>query len=168
MALTLWRGLLAALAAAAGAIIGAMFIVIVVDVTLRAVGLQPPLWTGALTEFGLLYVALLAAPWLIARDGHIRVRAFTDRLPAHIGRRLERVVFALLAALCALLSVYALNVTLDTAARGELEYRSIILPRWTLFAPIAPGFALCAVEFVRLALNGLTDRSGKEDVEHGW
>ncbi len=165
MILRLWHGLLTALAAIAGAVIAFMFVFIVLDVTMRSLGYQPPLFTGTFIEFGLLYSAMLAAPWLIGRDGHIRVRALTDRLPARVVRWLETVIFAVLSVLTAILAWYALDVVLDSAARGEVEYRSIVLPRWMLFAPMPPCFFFCAVEFARLAIVGQSDHSGAEDAE---
>ncbi|MEM0907815.1 MAG: TRAP transporter small permease subunit [Pseudomonadota bacterium] len=165
MLLRLWRGVLTALAGIAGAIIGFMFVFIVLDVTMRSLGYQPPLFTGTFIEFGLLYSTMLAAPWLISRDGHIRVRALTDRLPVQAVRRLEAAIFTVLALLTATLSWYALDVVLDSAVRGEVEYRSIVLPRWILFAPMPPCFLFCAIEFVRLAVAGQADHSGTRDAE---
>ncbi|MEM8665600.1 MAG: TRAP transporter small permease subunit [Pseudomonadota bacterium] len=161
----LWSRVLAMLAGVGGAIFAGMFVAIVVDVTMRAVGLQPPLWTGTYTEFGLLYATMLAAPWLIGRDGHIRVRAMVDRMPAPLAARIETVVLVVLAALCALLAVFAFEVARDAWARGEVEYRSVILPRWILFAPMPLGFGLSAIEFARLALSGMGDRSGASDAQ---
>ena len=163
--LRIWQTLLTALAGIAGAVIGLMFVFIVADVSLRAFGAQPPLWTATFIEFGLLYSAMLAAPWLISRDGHIRVRALTDRLPIRFVKGLEKAIFIVLAALTALLAWYALDVVLDSAARGEVEYRSIVLPRWILFAPMPAGFLLMAIEFARLAISGTSDHSGAEDAE---
>jgi TRAP-type C4-dicarboxylate transport system permease small subunit len=165
MILRIWHGLLTALAAIAGAVILLMFVFIVLDVSMRSLGYQPPLFTGTFIEFGLLYTAMLAAPWLIGRDGHIRVRALTDRLPRGAMRRLETVIFAVLAVLMTVLAWYALDVTLDSAARGEVEYRSIVLPRWVLFAPMPPCFLFCAIEFARLAVAGQADHSGARDAE---
>ena len=161
----LWTGLLSALAFAAGAILGGMFLAIVLDVSLRAVGLQPPLWTGTYIEFGLLYSTMLAAPWLISRDGHIRVRALTDRLSPRRAARLEQGTHLILAAICLLLAWYALDVTMDAATRGEQEYRSIVLPRWILFAPMPFGFALMFLEFLRAGIAGLRSHAGAADAE---
>lgn len=165
MVLRIWRITLTALAGIAGAIIGAMFVFIVLDVGLRTFGARPPQWTATFIEFGLLYAAMLAAPWLISRDGHIRVRALTDRLSAKALAPLERGIFSVLSLLCVVMASFGVVVLLDTIARGEVEIRSVILPRWVLFAPIAPAFALMAIEFARLAAMGTADRSGAEDAE---
>lgn len=165
MLLRIWTACLAALAIVAGAVIGLMFLFIVADVVLRSVGSQPPLWTTTFVEFGLLYSTVLAAPWLISRDGHIRVRALTDRLPPSLIAKWETVMFLVLASLTGVLAWYALDVTWDSARRGEVEYRSIILPRWVLFAPLAPCFLLMSIEFLRASFTGLGDRSGAEDAD---
>ena len=165
MLLRLWTGLLQGAAMLAGAILAGMFLAIVVDVGIRTAGLQPPLWTGAFTELGLIYTAMLAAPWLVSRGGHIRVTALTDRLPARLSRRIERGIFAVLALLCLLLAWTALDIALDTWRRGEVDYRSVPLPRWVLFAALPPAFLMMGVEFARLALTGHADRTGSADAE---
>ncbi len=72
------------LAGVAGLLIAAMCGLIVWDVAARNLGLQPPASTVALTEYGLLYFTMAAAPWLVRRRGHIVVEIFYQRLPAQL------------------------------------------------------------------------------------
>ena len=48
----------------------------------------------------------------------------------------------------------SMSFEIESFGRGDLDVRSIDLPRWLLFAPLACGFALLAVEFLRLLLLG--------------
>ena len=43
---------------------------------------------------------------------------------------------------------------LESMQRGEIEIRSLEMPRALLFAPLVFGFGLMATEFLRLALKG--------------
>ena len=60
--------------------------------------------------------------------------------------------------LCATVSiaiaVLASILALEAMSRGEIEVRSLDTPRWVLFLPIAVGFLLMAVEFLRLLVIG--------------
>jgi hypothetical protein len=43
---------------------------------------------------------------------------------------------------------------IESIQRGEIEIRSLEMPREFLFAPLVVGFGLMAIEFLRLALLG--------------
>lgn len=137
------------LAVLAGAMVAAVFVMILYDVTLRATGFQPPIFTSALTEYALLYLTMLAAPWLVRTRGHVFVESFTLRLGRGARRVVERFVYLLCIALCLILSYYAVEQALDMASRGEEDWRSIVMPRWVLFAALPIGFVPAAVEFAR-------------------
>ncbi len=42
----------------------------------------------------------------------------------------------------------------DAASRGEMDVRSIEIPRWMLLGVLPIGFGLCAIEFARLLRAG--------------
>ena len=137
------------LAVVAGSMVAAVLVMILYDVTLRATGFQPPAFTSALTEYALLYMTMLGAPWLVRHRGHVFVESFTLRLPRRAHRVVERFVYVVCIALCLILSYYAIDQALDMASRGEEDWRSIVMPRWVLFAALPVGFLLAAVEFAR-------------------
>ena len=76
--------ILLALATGAGLVIFSSFAMIVVDVSIRIVGLKPPLFTMAVVEYGLLWFTMLAAPWLVRIKGHVFIDAVTQFLPPQI------------------------------------------------------------------------------------
>ena len=57
-----------------------IFVLIVMDVLLPLVGLQP--WEGTLgvVEYGLLWFTILAAPWLARIKGHVFIDAVAELL----------------------------------------------------------------------------------------
>jgi len=149
-----WESLIDGLAAFAGLLIAAVCLLIAWDVIARNSGLTPPASTVALTEYALLYFTMAAAPRLVRERGHIVVEALHQRLPAGLRRLLDRVISLFCAAVCLLVAVLAGLLATEAWQRGEIEVRSLDMPRWALFLPLVLGFSLCAVEFLRLAWRG--------------
>lgn len=153
------------LAVLAGAMVAAVFLAIIYDVSLRTGGFQPPFWTSALTEYALLYMTMIAAPWLVRVRGHVFVESATLQLGAPTRRVIEIVVYIICIVVCLILAYYAANQGLDVASRGELDIRSIIAPRWVLFVPLTIGFFLSAIEFLRFLVGSNSMYAGTRGVD---
>ncbi len=141
------------LAVVAGAMVASVFLAIVHDVALRSTGFHPPAWTSALTEYALLYMTMLGAPWLVRTRGHVFVDSIARRFGPALRQRVEAGVYGLCILICLVLSYYAIDQGLAAAARGEEDWRSIVMPRWVLFAAMPIGFIPCALEFLRFLLG---------------
>ena len=149
------------LATIAGAMVAAVFVAIVWDVSLRTIGLQPPLWTSALTEYALLYMTMLAAPWLVRVKGHVFVESLAMMLPIGVRRLVEKAVYLITILLCVVLAYFALDQGLEIAARGDEDIRSIVLPKWALYAPLPVGFGLSEIEFLRFLIGNDSMYAGR-------
>ena len=147
-----WR-LLELLAVVAGVLLSAMAFAIVVDVVMRNLGLQPPAHTLTLTEYGLLYVAMLGAPWLVREKGHVYIELVTAAVSPRTRFWLTRVVFALCVFTCAVIFWFSLEVTIDHYQRHVIDVRSFDMPRWLLTANIPLSFGLMTIEFGRFLLG---------------
>lgn len=138
-------------AAAIGSLlIAAIFLAIVADVALRSLGFRPPAGTSALSEYAMLYMTMLMAPALVRSGGHVAVESFVGQLPAGARGGLRKASFVACIAVSLLLAWYAGAMALDAALRGEIDVRSIEIPRWVLVGILPIGFLLCAAEFSRL------------------
>ena len=149
----LYRRLLDLLAAVAGALLAAMTLAIVVDVVLRNLGFQPPAHTLTLTEYGLLYVTMLGAPWLVREKGHVHIELLTAALSPRARFWLTRAVYGLCVLTCVVIFWFGLEVTIDQWRRGVIDVRSFDMPRWLLTASIPLSFGLMTVEFGRFLLG---------------
>jgi TRAP-type C4-dicarboxylate transport system permease small subunit len=149
----LYRRLLELLALVAGVILAAMAFAIVVDVLVRNLGLQPPAHTLTLTEYGLLYLTMLAAPWLVREKGHVYIELVTAAVSPRTRFWLTRVVYALCVLTCAVIFWFGLEVTIAHYGRGVIDVRSFDMPRWLLTASIPLSFGLMTIEFARFLLN---------------
>jgi len=99
---------------------------------------------------------MAAAPWLVRTGGHVTIETLTERLPIGVRSTLWRIILIAVVLLCLILSIAALGMALESFGRGDVDVRSIDLPRWLLFAPLALGFLLLAAEFVRVLILGQT------------
>jgi TRAP-type C4-dicarboxylate transport system permease small subunit len=77
----------------------------------------------------------------------------------------DRLILAICIITSLTVAVVAALLTAEAWSRGEIEIRSLAMPRALLFAPLCIGFALMTTEFIRLALRGeavADDVSGRE------
>ena len=83
------------LAVCAGLVIFAVFLLIVIDVTIRTAGFAPPAYTIAVAEYCLLFFTMFSAPWLVRMKGHVFIDAVTQMLPRPVQVVLAKVVYTL-------------------------------------------------------------------------
>lgn len=146
----LYNRLIAALAIAAGVVIAVFCIAIIVDVVTAALGFRPPIWVGAGTEYSMLYLTLLSAPWLLRQKGHVAISGLRNLLAPKPRRVLERATYLLALIVMLILTYFGTVLTWETLLSGDLDIRSFEFPRWLVYLPMPIGFALLAVEFARL------------------
>jgi TRAP-type C4-dicarboxylate transport system permease small subunit len=124
-----------ALAIIAGAMLAFVPLAIIWDVTLRSLGRIPPQWTSAVVEYLNLYIALLVAPWIMERRGHVLVGVFTKKVSGTTQAILDRTILVVCILLCATFGIVAAGLFYDAIVTGADDVRSITLPRWLLFLP---------------------------------
>ena len=124
-------------------------LLIVYDVLARNIGISPFEHTIALTEYGLYYMTLLGAPWLVRKKHHIYIQLLTGLVPDYIRPLLSRTSYFLCALTCILISYYAGLITVENFVRGDYEVRSFDMPRWTIYIVMSGSFSLLTIEFCR-------------------
>jgi C4-dicarboxylate transporter DctQ subunit len=148
-----YNGLLHGLAWIAGISIMAMFVVVVVDVGIRATGLQPPRWSVPVTEYLILYFTMAAAPYVVRVRGHVFVEMLVAQLPLRARDLFGRFIALVCAAASLIATYYAAELVLEAIRRGKIDIRAIDIPLWLLYAPLPVGFLLVAVEFIIAAFG---------------
>jgi C4-dicarboxylate transporter DctQ subunit len=150
----LYDRLISGLALLAGLMIAGVCLLIAYDVIARNLGLQPPASTVALTEYALLYFTMAASPWLVRSRGHIVVEVMHNRFRGTARVVADRLILFICLLVSGIVCLLATLLMLEAIQRGEVEIRSLEMPRAFLFAPLAIGFGLMTTEFLRLALKG--------------
>jgi TRAP-type C4-dicarboxylate transport system permease small subunit len=133
-------------------IIFAILCVIIVDVSLRFLGL--PQWQQAISvvEYGLLWFVFLAAPKLTVDNSHIVVNIIKSNNPVY-----KTCIHSLCFVICFVYSCVSLWVLNDSYVTDRLDVRATELPMVILLAPMPICFFLMSLEFLRkiiLVWNG--------------
>jgi len=163
-----WGRLLEACALAACALIGAMTLMICMDVLLRNVPLVPGMqglaWSNEMSETGLYLLTMLAAPWLLREGRHIRVDILLRVLPRPVGWTCEWLSDGIAFACCLCVVFYGARATWESYSQGSITIKTLVLPEWWALAPLPAAFVLLAVEvLLRMRRLWLGDRAPRED-----
>ena len=144
----------------AGALMVAMMAMIVADVVLRNAGYQSSAHFFTFTEYFLLLIPLLGAPWLVREKGHIYIEVLIVALPQRLQRALMLAVVLACIAVAAILAWHGGAITVQDFAANEKDVRSFDMPRWMLMASMPLAFGMMAVEFARLLARGESPYGG--------
>jgi len=148
-----YDAILYGMALAAGVLMVAMMAMIVADVVLRNLGYQSSSHFFTFTEYFLLLIPLLGAPWLVREKGHIYIELLIGALGPGARRRMLRVILGLSLAVCLVLAWYGGVITLQNFVQNEKDVRSFDMPRWMLMLSMPLSFGMMALEFLRLLVR---------------
>jgi len=141
------------MAIAAGFLMAAMMVVICLDVVLRNLGYQSSAHFFTFTEYALLAVPCLGAPWLVREKGHIYVEILLMYLKPRPRKLLTYVIGGVCIAVCAILAWYGFEVTISDFLQNEKDVRSLDMPRWMVVGFIPLSFAMMGIEFLRFVVR---------------
>ena len=143
-----------AMAALASFLMAAMMVVICIDVVLRNLGYQSSAHFFTFTEYALLMVPCLGAPWLVREKGHIYVEILLMSLSLRARARLTTAIGLICVATCCVLAWYGFGITMADFARSEKDVRSFDMPRWMVVVWIPLAFTMMGIEFARFVWRG--------------
>lgn len=124
--------------------------IVALDVILRPFG-GSLIWAFEVTELLLLYVTMLALPWLARDRGHISVDVLVSHLSPSRAARLDVCTSISVAVVCLVIAWWGALSTLDAYARDLANLGLVQYPLWISRIAIPFGFGLAAVEYLRLA-----------------
>ena len=137
------------LGAVSGAVVAFITLAISTDVVLRALGQSTLGWTLEASEYGLLIVCFLGAPFVLRHGDHIRVDVLLRQVAPR--RRGAMLIFANLVALvtCLVLAWLGTQEALVAFRRGAMLFKDIVMPQWIVLSIMPVGMLLLAWEFAR-------------------
>ena len=145
----LYDGLVYGMAIIAAFLLAAMMVVITFDVILRNLGYQSSAHFFTFTEYALLIVPCLGAPWLAREKGHIYVEILLQSMPPRARARMTMAIGVLCIAVCLVIAWYGFQVTWRDFVQNEKDVRSMDFPRWLVVGWIPLSFLMMAIEFAR-------------------
>ncbi len=136
-----------------GVVVFLIFLLIVIDVFVRLVGLRPFSYTLGIVEFGLLWFTMLAAPWLVRIKGHVFIDALTQLLPRSMQRVLAKIVYLICVCSALVFCYFSLMLLVEAIQSGEIDVRGEDMPLWLLLVPLPVCFLMVAIEFTRYLIG---------------
>jgi len=137
------------MAIVAAFLMAAMMVIITLDVIFRNLGYQSSSHFFTFTEYALLIVPCLGAPWLAREKGHIYVEILLNSLPTGARRVMTWGIGVFCIAVCLTIAWYGFQVTINDYLQAEKDVRSLDMPRWMLVLWIPLSFLMMAIEFAR-------------------
>ena len=141
-----------------------LMVSVVLSVVMRNLGLQPFAWLFTSAEYGILYMTMLGAPWLVREKGHVHIELVTAALPPTLRRFVSRLVAALCVLVCIILAWYGLQLFLTNIERNNYDVRAYYYPRWLLTVTFPIAFSVMAIEFSRFVFGSELMHSGEAGI----
>lgn len=141
-----------------------LMVSVVVSVAMRNLGVQPFAWLFTSAEYGLLYMTMLGAPWLVRERGHVHIELVTAALPPAVRRVVSRGVALACVAVSLALAWYGLQLFLTNIERNDYDVRAYFYPRWMLTITFPIAFGLMAIEFSRFVFGRELLHSGEAGI----
>ncbi len=161
----LYRGLLNGMAVVAALTLVWLMVAVVLSVLMRNFGLQPWSWLFVSTEYGMFYLTLLGAPWLVREKGHVHIELLTAALPPTMLQVVSRLVALLCVLACAVLAWKGFDLVMTQIERGSTDTRGgYFIPRWILTSAYPICFGLMAIEFFRFVVGRDLLHSGQAGI----
>jgi C4-dicarboxylate transporter DctQ subunit len=152
--------LLHTMAFVAGMTLVWLMISVIASVAMRNFGIQPFAWLFTSAEYGLLYMTMLGAPWLVREKGHVHIELVTAALSPRVRQVVSRGVALACVLVCAVLAWKGLELLLTNIERRDYDVRAYYFPRWILTASFPLSFGMMAIEFTRFVVGRELMHSG--------
>lgn len=161
---TTYKTLIYGMAGISGLMLVWIMVSVIVSVVMRNLGIQPFAWLFTSAEYGLLYMTMLGAPWLVREKGHVHIELLTAALPDGPRRLLSRAVAAACVLVCVILTWKGGELVMTNIERGDFDTRAYYYPRWLLTIAFPLAFGLMAIEFSRFIFGRELMHSGKAGI----
>ena len=129
--------------------------IICFEVTIRWLGGESQLWVIEVSEYTLLFITFLGAPYLLEKNMHVVMDLVYDTL-SFTARRIMRMFNATIGfVLCLVLTVVGVSVVIE---QFELGVRQVTVMRpksWWITAALPVGMGLMAVQFLDQIIRAL-------------
>ncbi|GGB43492.1 hypothetical protein GCM10011316_14360 [Roseibium aquae] len=141
-----------------------LMVSVVVSVIMRNIGIQPFAWLFTSSEYALLYMTMLGAPWLVRKKGHVHIELVTAALPPLARMIVSRFVAALCVIVCVVLAWKGFDLFQTNLERNDYDVRAYFYPRWLLTVCFPIAFGVMAIEFARFVFGRELMHSGKAGI----
>ncbi|MDO9574545.1 MAG: TRAP transporter small permease [Candidatus Contubernalis sp.] len=124
------------------------------EVIMRYFFKSPLLWSIEISEYLLLCLTFMGAPWVLRHNGHVRLETIVDMLGAGSKKVLYYVTNLLGLFTVMVIMYFSGIVTYEQLLLKTPVIKSLEIPKWIILAPIPVGCFFLSLEFIRKLCNG--------------
>jgi TRAP-type C4-dicarboxylate transport system permease small subunit len=121
---------------------------ITIEVATRALGVGAIEWMLEASEYSLLLMTFLGAPWALRQGAHVRVDVVLTLLPRSTALICEITANVLGMAASLVLLIWGWRAAAASAETASMVYKVLVFPEWWLYALIGFSGALLTAEFI--------------------
>lgn len=136
----------------------AIGLMVTYEVIMRKVFNAPTVWVDEIARFFQIWAVYLAGASVLANRQLICVELFTNGLHQRLGRFIDFLTLAIIAAFCAVAIWYGTAIVIESIIQGRHTSTMLGVPKWMTETAIPVAFALlflqCLAEAVDLARAG--------------
>ena len=140
----------------AAALLFAIASIVCFEVVGRALGAPSRLWVIEASEYALLFITFLGAPYLLQLNQHVVMDLLINGLSGARKRASEFINGLIGLAVCVILTYVGLQVVFDQFDLGTREVTVMRPLSWWITAAMPIGTGLMAVQFLDVVIRSLT------------
>jgi TRAP-type C4-dicarboxylate transport system permease small subunit len=141
----------------AAVLLGWLIFMVGADIILRSVFNSPLGWAKEISEYIILALPFLLAPWIMETEGHLKMDLLIDKLSPRAQSGLNAITYAVGALVVLILCVFSFRVTLEFFQTHHFTATLLKLPKWIFIAIIFLGFAMLFIQLLRKIYGFIDD-----------
>ncbi len=153
---------LASLENVAVTLAGVAVVVMILSVSYGVIGRKvfglATAWTLEISEYSLLFVTFLAAPWVLRLHGHVNVDIVIALLNENWHRRFRVATYSVAAVAAVVLFYFAFETTLSDYSRDVVLRKVLEIPQWMIVGVIPVGSLLLSLRLICQVLTEISRR----------
>ena len=135
------------------AIFGSVLIAyLIVSVTVAVIlrGLRVAVvWMFEITEYCILWITFLAAPWVLSEEGHIKMDLLLGSFSPQVRTSLNIITSIIGALTCLILTGFSIKVTWDYFRSGYFLHTVLAPPIYPILVIVPIGCFVLFIQFIR-------------------
>ena len=105
-------------------------------------------WSFDLSEYSLVWITFLAAPWVLLRDGHVRIEIVVEALPLKLQKMVGILVSVIGVFVCGILTWQTSIAAVEYVQGGIMMPRIWHIPRIWPYIVVPIGSAMLTIAFL--------------------
>ncbi len=149
-------------ASLSGIILGLVTVLVCTDIVMRYFFNRPIQGALESSEYGLLFMTLLAASWLVRKDKHVRMELLLHKLKPVTQAYVNGMTSILCVLICAFITYYGVVVVIDRFQTGHRLTTTLEPLSYPLMSIIPLCFFLLIIQFIISAYGYFAEAKGLE------